>query len=229
MKFTFDLPADRLMQALADDRSAAAQRVTRATRDASRQLQEALRQQVRAAGLGQGLERAWRLEHFPPAERTSLHPASLVYSKATALHRAFGQGGIIEARGGRWLAIPLPEAIARGWDRALVDRKGGALSGAAQPRRFAQTRLAARVLGDLRFVPLGQGKALLVADPPKAERHRVKYAAGRRDVALPAGERGVPLFVLVRQVRLRKVLDFDGAAQAAGARFNALLRAVVNG
>jgi len=230
MKFTFDFPAGALAKAMAESKSAAAKRVTAATRRSAEDLQRALRDQVRVAGLGQGLEKAWRVEHWPKGEKASLHPASLVYSKATALHRAFGQGATITARGGPWLVIPLPEAIARGWDRALVDRKGGALTGAAVPRRFAQTQLAARALGQLRFVEINSGKALLVADPPKAGRGRAQHAkgTGRKDIAVPAGEKGVPLFVLVRQTRLTKRLDFDSAAKAAGSQFNALLRAAVN-
>lgn len=228
MKFTFDFPAGELSKALVESKSAAAKRVTAATRRAADGLQSALRDQVRAAGLGTGLEKAWRVEQWPKGEKASLHPAALVYSKATALHRAFGQGATISARGGQWLVIPLPEAIARGWDRAFVDRKGGALTGAAMPRRFAQTQVAAKVLGSLRFVAINSGKALLVADPPKAARGREKRGTGRRDIVMPAEEKGVPLFVLVRQTRVRKALDFDSAAKAAGTQFNALLRAAIN-
>ncbi|TXL72559.1 hypothetical protein FHP25_25010 [Vineibacter terrae] len=230
MKFNFDFPAGELQKAQVESKSAAAQRVTAATRKAADDLQRVLRDQVRSAGLGPGLEKAWRVEHWPKGDKASLHPAALVWSKATALHRAFGQGATITARVGQWLVIPLPEAIARGWDRALVDRKLGALSGAAMPRRFAQTRLAARALGELRFVAINNGKALLVANPPKRGRGRVKHSTdpGRKDIAMPAGERGIPLFVLVRQTRVAKLLDFSGAAKSAGTSFNALLRATVN-
>ncbi|HJQ55908.1 MAG TPA: DUF6441 family protein [Vineibacter sp.] len=229
MRFTFDLPAGAIARALLESRTAAARSVTRATTKAADRLKQALRQQVRAAGLGAGLEKAWQDETWPKGGKASLHPAALVYSKATALHAAFGQGAVIRARNARWLAIPLPEAVARGLDRAFVDRKGGSLSGAAQARRFAQVRPAARQLGALRFVPLDDGRALLVTDTPRTARHRVKHAARDRNGLAPQGERGVALFLLVRQVRVKKLLDFEGAAKAAGAEFNSLLRAAIDG
>lgn len=229
IKFSFDLPMDRLVLALARSKSEAAERVTAATRKAGERLRDALRQQVLAAGLGQDLAKAWRVQHFPSrAGAASLHPAALVYSKAIALHRAFESGAAVTARGGRYLAIPLPEAVRRGLDRAMVDRKGGALSGAARPRRFAQTAAAAKAVGTLRPVKLANGNMLLVADDPAAATaQRPRRVAGATRPATAAQGRSVALFLLVKQVRVKDALDFAGASKAAGADFNGLMRAAL--
>lgn len=224
MKVTFEFPAEQLRQQLGEKRTRLADRVTSASRESTGDLRDVLRQQVRAAGLGRGLEQAWRGENYP-ARKSTLHPGGLVYSKATALHDAYGRGGEIRARGGQWLAIPTAFAIARGWDRAMTGRRGRALSGAAQPRRVSQTAAAAEALGGLRFVALGPGRAVLVYDDPQAKRRsRQKVRAG---FTLAKGDRGVVVFILVRITRVKKALDHAGAERAAGQRFQARMRAAV--
>lgn len=224
MKLTFDFPSDQLRKQLGERRTRLAERVTLASRSATSEFRDALRQQVRAAGLGRGLENAWRGEIYP-RRQSSLHPGGLVFSRATALHDAYIRGATISARGGRWLAIPTRFAIQRGWDRAMQGRRGRSLSGAAQARRFAQTAAATEALGALRFVALGPGRAVLVYDEPDAKRRSRQRV--RQGFAPPKGDKGIVVFILVRTTRVRAALDYAGAERAADSRYQARMRAAV--
>jgi hypothetical protein len=59
------------------------------TRDAGRGLKTELRRQVTSAGLGQRLANSWRDKHYP---NRKLDAASLVYTKAPQIVRAFDEG-----------------------------------------------------------------------------------------------------------------------------------------
>lgn len=183
-----------------------------AVRAASEALQAELRAQVQAAGLGAGLEKAWRLDLYPKSGRKTLRPAGLVYSKATRLHDAFDAGETITARGSKWLAIPLPAATAAGFHMsrergdAPFRRRPGPL-----PARWSDVGAAASKFGALRFVPInGNKRALLVADGKARGDVLARGGAGRAT--------SIPLFLLVRQVRGRKLLDIGGAAKKAETR-----------
>ena len=69
--------------------------VATGTRDAGRGLRTELRQQVTSAGLGQRLANAWRDKHYP---NQRLDSASLVYTKAPQIIRAFDEGALIRSR-----------------------------------------------------------------------------------------------------------------------------------
>lgn len=171
-------------------------------------LQADLRDQVRAAGLGGGLEKAWRLQLYPQRGRKTLHPAGLVYSKATRLHDAFDAGEPIRARGGHWLAIPLPAAKAAGLD-TMRPRPGGRAG--PLPAHYSNVAAAEARFGALRVVPLaGNRRALLVADGKARGATLARGGAGRAA--------SIPLFLLVRQVRGRRLLDIDAAVKRAEAR-----------
>lgn len=176
-----------------------------AVSSAAQAVQAELRSQVRAAGLGAGLEKAWRLEVYPRARRRTTHPAALVFSKATRLHEAFDRGGTITARRARWLVLPLPAAVAAGADR-LPARKGAATGGPV-PAKWSAVRRATERYGELRFVPLEGGRALLVADG-RARGDRIGKGRTGRAVS-------VPVFLLVRHVRQRKTLDLAAATAMA--------------
>jgi hypothetical protein len=85
--------------------------VATGTREAGRGLRTELRRQVGSAGLGQRLANSWRDKHYP---NQRLDAASLVYSKAPQIIRAFDEGAVIRSRRGRFLAIPMPNAPRRG-------------------------------------------------------------------------------------------------------------------
>jgi Family of unknown function (DUF6441) len=87
--------------------------VTSGTRDAGRGLKTELRRQVGSAGLGQRLANSWRDKHYP---NRKLDAASLVYTKAPQIIRAFDEGAVIRSRRGRFLAIPTANAPRKGTD-----------------------------------------------------------------------------------------------------------------
>jgi sodium/hydrogen antiporter len=69
------------------------------TRDAGRGLRTELRRQVSSAGLGQRLANSWRDKHYP---NQKFDAASLVYTKAPQIIRAFDEGAVIRSKRGRF-------------------------------------------------------------------------------------------------------------------------------
>src|SRR5918994_2201469 len=81
--------------------------VTGGTRDAGRSLKTELRRQIASAGLGQRLANSWRDRHYP---NQKLDAATLVYTKAPQIIRAFDEGAVIRSKRGRFLAVPTENA-----------------------------------------------------------------------------------------------------------------------
>jgi hypothetical protein len=100
--------------------------VTSGTRDAGRGLKTELRRQVSSAGLGQRLANSWRDRHYP---NQKLDAASLVYTKAPQIIRAFDEGAVIRSRRGRFcVALAIVSAAAFGYpSSAHMGRSGIAL------------------------------------------------------------------------------------------------------
>jgi Family of unknown function (DUF6441) len=84
---------------------------TASAKEAGRGLRTELRSQVASAGLGQRLANSWRDKHYP---NQKLDAASLVYTKAPQIIRAFDEGAVIRSRRGRFLAIPTDNAPRKG-------------------------------------------------------------------------------------------------------------------
>jgi hypothetical protein len=115
--------------------------VTTGTRDAGRGLKSELRRQVGSAGLGQRLVNSWRDQHYP---NQKLDAASLVYTKAPQIIRAFDEGAVVWSRRGCFLAIPTENAPRKG-HRWQADQPAG-VSGAplrATPVRNSTKRTVA--------------------------------------------------------------------------------------
>ena len=127
--------------------------VATGTRDAGRGLKTELRRQVTSAGLGQRLANSWRDRHYP---NQRLDAASLVYTKAPQIIRAFDEGAVIRIRRGRFLAIPTENAPRKGTDGRRIS-----------PSTFPEHRF-----GPLRFVPRSGGPLLLVVDGLRASYSR---------------------------------------------------------
>jgi hypothetical protein len=184
--------------------------VTTGTRDAGRGLKAELRRQVANAGLGQGLANSWRDKHYP---NERLDAASLVYTKAPQIIRAFDEGALIRSRRGRFLAIPTENAPRKGTD-------GGRIS----PTTFPEHRF-----GPLRFVPRQSGPSLLVVDGLRASfsRQTGELRGFRRatDRARHSGQglTTVVMFLLVPQVKLRKRFDVASAAERWSGQLQALI------
>ena len=167
--------------------------VSSAMREAGTGLKSALRGQITGAGLGSRLARTIRSETYPKA-RPSLNAAALVWSKAPVIIGAHDTGPLIRSRGKLWLAIPT-EAAGKG--------RGG--------KRPTPREWEARTGLTLRFIPRRTGPSLLVAEGRLNSRGRAvasRSKAGR-------GLTSVPIFLMVRQVRLRKRLNLAREAERA--------------
>lgn len=177
--------------------------VTRGVFAAGRGLRNDWRSQVRASGLGSRLANSVRQADFPRSG-TSLRAASLVWTKTPDILHAFDGGVLIRGKDGLWLAIPLPAAGINGLGRQRIT-----------PWRWEQ-RTGMR----LRFVYRRNGPSLLVADDARLNSRGLAAAKGdrrRRDGVL-TGAQTVPVFLLLRQVKMPKKLDLDGLARDATTR-----------
>jgi hypothetical protein len=76
--------------------------VATGTRETGRGLRTELRRQVTGSGLGQRLANSWRDKHYPNQQ---IDAASLIYTKAPQIIRAFDEGAMIRSKRGRFLAI----------------------------------------------------------------------------------------------------------------------------
>jgi hypothetical protein len=184
--------------------------VAAGTREAGRGLKTELRRQVTSAGLGQRLANSWRDKHYP---NQKLDAASLVYTKAPQIIRAFDEGAVIRSRRGRFLAIPAENAPRKGTDGKRI-----------RPSTFPEHRF-----GPLRFVPRPGGPSLLVVDGLRASFSRKSgelrgfRRATERVQARGEGLTTVVMFLLVPQVKLPKQLDVARAAERWSAQLSALI------
>jgi hypothetical protein len=184
--------------------------VASGTRDAGRNLRTELHRQVTSAGLGQRLANSWRDKHYPNQQ---LDAASLVYTKAPQIVRAFDEGAVIRSKRGRFLAIPTENAPRKGTDGKRIS-----------PSTFPEHRF-----GPLRFVPRSGGPSLLVVDGLRASYSRQTSQlrgfrrATERTRRSGQGLTTVVMFVLVPQVKLRKRLDVARAAERWSAQLPALI------
>jgi Family of unknown function (DUF6441) len=184
--------------------------VATGTREAGRRLRSELRRQVASASLGQRLANSWRDRHYP---NQKLDAASLVYTKAPQIVRAFDEGVVIRSRRRRFLAIPTENAPKKGTDGRRIS-----------PGTFPEHRF-----GPLRFVPRQSGPSLLIVDGLRASFSRqTGQLRGFRRATDRARARGeglttVVMFLLVPQVKLRKRLDVARAAERWSAQLPALI------
>jgi uncharacterized protein DUF6441 len=184
--------------------------VTTRTRDAGRGLKTELRRQVTSAGLGPRLANSWRDRHYP---NQNLDAASLLYTKAPQIIRAFDEGAVIRSRRGRFLAIPTENAPRKGTDGKRIS-----------PSTFPEHRF-----GALRFVPRRTGPSLLVVDGLRGSVSRkTGQLRGFRRATNRARQGGqgvttVVMFLLVPQVKLSKRLDVTQAAERWSTELPALI------
>jgi hypothetical protein len=196
-----------------------------------------LRGQTRAAGLGGGLEKAWRKETYPQGRRRTLRPAALIYSKSPILHEAFLEGASVLPRRGRFLVIALDAAIKLGFGHTSVNRKGGAVP-AGQKRKASRLDDAAEALG-ADIVGISQGRKGGPIGPRRggAPRARIVLFPSRsRPGALLAvlfrpgeGARGTPLFLLLRATRVPRLLDFAAVRAQAMAELRTNVTQALDG
>jgi Family of unknown function (DUF6441) len=127
--------------------------VAAGTRSAGQSLKTELRRQVGSVGLGQRLANSWRDKHYPIRK---LDAASLVYTKAPQIVRAFDEGVVIRSRRGRLLAIPTENAPRKGADGRRISPstfpehrfgRSGSCLGRADHRSLWWTAYAPRSAG----------------------------------------------------------------------------------
>ena len=175
-------------------------------------LKGSLRKQVVAAGLGARLSRTWRGKTYVNKGHNA---ASLVWSKAPRIIRAFDEGVTIRSKDGFWLAIPTAAAPKSGIGGKRIN-----------PSNFPTEHR----FGPLRFVYRRGKSSLLVVDGVRvsAQTGRVGRQAkggGRtKSGRYKQGIATVVMFVLVRQVKLRKRLNVARAVEAWARRLPVLIR-----
>ena len=167
--------------------------VTKAVGDAGTSLKTAWRGQITGAGLGARLSRTIRSELYPKGQ-PSLNAAALIWSNAPVIVGAHDTGPLIRSKGGFWLAIPTAAAG--------KSARGGRISPGEWERRRGLR---------LRFIYRRSGPSLLVAEG-RLNSHGLGVESRAKT---GRGLTTVPIFLLVRQVKLRKRLDLDRAAKAA--------------
>jgi hypothetical protein len=164
-------------------------------------VKSALRADVVRGGLGKRLANAWRDNKYPE-HGFSLNAASEVTTNAEKLIDAFDRGVRIRSSDGLWLAIPTPAAPQLGVGRKKLT-----------PGNFPENRY-----GKLRFVYRKSGVSLLVVDNQRESKgKRGGYAQSRSKRALASGYglSTVPMFFLVKQVRLKRRLNVKRTADIA--------------
>jgi hypothetical protein len=202
MKMTVQIEGD--VNALTRQTYLAAERaVTGTIREAGAQVQANWRGQVTGAGLGQRLANAIRRKNYPEGGQSIKAAAWLYVRTKTDILGSHNDGSIIRARNGVFLAIPLPAAGR--------NNRGGRWTPATW-----QFRNGVR----LRFVKTPRG-GLLVADDFRLTPGRgigIRKRGKRRKDGMLTGAASVPIFALVRQVKMPKRLNLYPAAQQIASR-----------
>lgn len=198
LEVTIEGDIDAMMRA---EYQAVERAVTKAMRDVAGSVKLNWRDQIRGAGLGSRLANVIRSASYPQS-RSSLNAGAMVWSKVPLIIGSHERGATIRAAGGAWLAIPLP---------AAGKKTGG---GRITPAEWQFTKGIR-----LRFVGLRGNKALLVADDARLRKTGLaaKKRGKRRKDGILTGAATVPIFVLVRQISLRKRLNLFAAAEAKAA------------
>lgn len=176
----------------------------------ARDVQEDLRDDVRKAGLGDGIANAWRLEHYPKGRQRSWNPSAFLWSNAAHIVEAHARGEPIRGKAGL-LAVPIPGSPA--WEMKL---RPGEERTAKIRQRFGPLRLIVPRKGPPMLVATGRGDASGALRPLR--KARVK---GTGDAYTPLRQPRVdiPMFWLVPQVRLEKVLSWPAIFERAGRDF----------
>lgn len=188
---------------------------------ASADLLAELRGQVRAAGLGPGLEKAWQREVYPRSRKRTFRPAALVYSKSTVLHDAFDTGPTIRPARSGFLVIPTKAGEALGLGKVPSARKGGGVPG-GRARRYADLEpFADRIGAEIASTRRGGGGGAGRRPRGSGTSSRIVLMPAKRTglVAVLYRRSGEPVVIarLVPQVKLRKLLDIAGAEARADA------------
>lgn len=176
--------------------------VKESVQEEAKDVQQKLRDDVTGAGLGQKVANAWRLEVYP-ARSLSYTPSALLFSRAAHIIEAHSRGEPIRAKSGS-LAVPIPGTPAA---EVRVPRGGG------------RVELMRRRFGELTLIVNRRGLAMLVANNVRqtvSGRYRANTGRSQgRVFSRLTGGASLPLFWIVREVRMQKRLNWEGIAQEA--------------
>lgn len=157
-----------------------------------------LRGMMDSAGL-QGLRNTWRGEVFPK-NQLAYEPAILLYSNAEVIVSAFNEGATIRSRGTGGLALPIPGSPAEDFPNPR---------GPDDKVDYARKRFGDQLV----TVPPRNGRPGLLILEGGAFSKTGKLGARKRTKTgkFGSGTASVPLFFLVREVRLDRRLDIQQA------------------
>lgn len=191
LEISGNIAADMRAELLAGE-----QAVSDAVRGAALGLKTDWRGQITGAGLGARLARTIRSQDYPKG-RPSLNAAALIWSNAPVIISAHDTGPLIRSKSGLWLAIPTAAAG--------KSTRGGRITPAEWERRRGVP---------LRFIYRARGPSLLVAEGRLNSRGLGVASRAKSGRGLAS----VPIFLLVRQVKLTKRLKLAKAAEVAVGR-----------
>ena len=200
MKIKLDLAPD-LVAVMAAEIKAGEKAVSAAMREAGTGLKTAWRGQITGAGLGRRLANTIRSQTFPKSGE-SLNAAALIWSQAPVIVSAHDTGPLIRSKSGLWLAIPTTAA-------GKSTRGGRITPGEWERRRGLH----------LQFIYRKRGPSLLVAEGRLNSRGLGVASRSKTGRGLAT----VPIFLLVRQVKLAKRLDLARNAERAVDRVPGLI------
>ncbi|WP_421907113.1 DUF6441 family protein [Mameliella sp.] len=175
---------------------------TAAMRRAGQFLQDAWRDEIRESGLGGRLANSVRHQTYPQGQN-SMNAAALVWANSPKIILSHLEGSLIRSPNGLYLAIPAPGAGKQRFGRKMT------------PAAFEQkTGLK------LRFVYRDSRVSFLVADGTRINKGGFVRRKGgrRRKDGILTGEQTSVVFYLVKQVKLRKKLDFLSKSDGWAAR-----------
>lgn len=105
-----------------------AEAVTNGIRQATDGLKTTMRNQIKAAGLGNRLANTWRGDTYPKSKK-SISAAGVVYTKAPQIMEGFEFASVIRSPNGFWLAVPTTAIKKRAYGKrmtpALYERSKG--------------------------------------------------------------------------------------------------------
>lgn len=197
-------------------------RVRLATARHTERLKQRLRQQVLAAGMGRRLANTWQSKDYPARGVKTLSPAGYVYSKAPLIVGAYADGATITGKSGNWLAIPTG---------AVPFGAGGGSKG---KKRKSPVEVEAHFNQELRVVrPQGSNGryAFLVLDGLTRAKGRAGGRGRFKQRTVGRARQGrtaqtVVMFVLVPQVRLKKLFDLAGPLHKTATELHEELRSL---
>ncbi|MGE0155154.1 MAG: DUF6441 family protein [Reyranellaceae bacterium] len=206
-------------QAIEEAEGEIGNRVRLATARHTERLKQRLRQDVLAAGMGRRLANTWQSQVYPAGGRRTLSPAGYVYSRAPMIISGFSEGATITGADGKWLAIPT----------GAVPYGGG--GGRRSKKRMSPVEVEARFNRELRIVRPrgGDGRfAFLVMDNLTRARNGRRFRLRtQRRAAQGRAAQSVIMFVLLPQVRLKKLFDLVSRAEQAISGLQADLNAAL--